>query len=267
MKKILAFILSVVALCCVFGCNNNENPDTESAKTANYTVEYYFENENGAYVKDEKFTAVKIGKINDTVTAPLLENLNGYVKFTHADSLESGVILSDGSLVLKVYYKAVKNNDNEKDENPSEPPSETANYTVEYYFGDENGVYAKDDKLTVIKSGKINETVIAPLLENLNGYEKFTHADSLESGVIVSDGSLVLKVYYKAVTCTVTFIINGNTVTKNVRKGTCVEAPAVENIDNVEYEWLCNGKEYNFSLPVYEDITITLSQWAPIVPI
>ena len=69
---------------------------------ANYTIEYYFADANGDYVKDDAKTVVKSGSIGATVTASA-EAFAGYVNNVEQGTA-TGVIAAGDELVLSLYY-------------------------------------------------------------------------------------------------------------------------------------------------------------------
>lgn len=78
------------------------NAKWEPSNETKYAVEYYLQNiDDDGYEFNKKtyFT----GNTGDNATAPAIE-YTGFTKVERAESIESGDILADGSLVLKVYY-------------------------------------------------------------------------------------------------------------------------------------------------------------------
>ncbi|MCM1043186.1 MAG: leucine-rich repeat protein [Corallococcus sp.] len=71
---------------------------------ADYTVEYYLENSDGAFVKSDKLTVQAQGIADSTATAER-KSITGYVfDETNAKNVDSAV-LSQTGIVLKLYYK------------------------------------------------------------------------------------------------------------------------------------------------------------------
>ncbi|MDQ0361694.1 hypothetical protein [Breznakia pachnodae] len=148
-----------------------------------YKVEHYLEQEDGTYAVED--TINMNGMTGDSVSATV-NIYDGYTfDNTVLGTLEDGTILGDGSLTLKLYYTA--NTD--------------TSYKVEHYLEQPNGTYVLED--TITETGTTGHTVYA----DDNTYAGYTLdttvAETIESGVIAGDGSLVLKLYYTANTDTV----------------------------------------------------------------
>ena len=80
---------------------------------SDYTVEHYFENEQGEYVLDpSKTQTMKDEFIGTTVNAVALTVADYTPNTTHADSVTSGVVYANNRLVLKVYYDNLNNDRN-----------------------------------------------------------------------------------------------------------------------------------------------------------
>ena len=76
-----------------------------TANDGEYKIEYYLEQEDGSYKKDETLTENLTGKIGEKVTAKG-KTIEGYTEdTTNTNRVVNGEIAEDGSLVLKVYYK------------------------------------------------------------------------------------------------------------------------------------------------------------------
>ncbi len=152
---------------------------------ANYTTEYYFENDLGVYVIDDDYTDVQVGTIGAVVNAVVI-TVPGYEEDTeYADRVASATVLADGTTTLKLYYKKTVT-----------PPT-TANYTTEYYFENDLGVYVIDDDYTDVQVGTIGDVVNAIVI-TVPGYEEDTeHADRVASATVLADGTTTLKLYYK----------------------------------------------------------------------
>ncbi len=109
----------------------------------------------------------------------------------------------------------------------------TYNYTVNYYFENLNGEYVLDDSLTVISSAEFGATVYAEInsVEHYNINEEKT----VKEGVIPANNGLILSVYYKRDTYTVTFDGNGGTLvsgeeTQTVKYEGSAVAPTYEMV-------------------------------------
>ncbi len=154
--------------------------------TAQYKIEYYFEQDGGSYVRDDNYTITDMAEVGAVVTAPVLITIpEGYEEnTTHADRLLSAAVAKDGSTVLKRYYK-----------------KQVAEFTVEYYFEQDGGSYVRDDNYTVVDSAVVGTVVTAPELSTIpEGYEENTaHADRVASATVLADGSTTLKLYYNKI--------------------------------------------------------------------
>ena len=141
-----------------------------------YKVEHYKQNPDGTYPERASETEEKNGKVGESVTA-IVKTYDGYTQDTENEKrIESGEIKEDGSLVLKVYYKANTN---------------TA-YRVEHYLQNlENTEYTIDSEATESKSGVTGAQTIAEEKE----YKGFT-AQSFEQKEIAGDGSTIIRIYY-----------------------------------------------------------------------
>ncbi len=79
--------------------------DTVKATDANYAVEYYLEQPDRSFVKDETHSGSLTGKIGETVTAEV-KNFNGYFfDANNENNVTSGTVYANDKLVLKRYYK------------------------------------------------------------------------------------------------------------------------------------------------------------------
>ena len=151
-----------------------------------YTVEHYKEQPDGSFIKDNSLTENKTGTTGTTATA-VAKNIPGYTEdVSNSNRVPSGTIAGDGSLVLKLYYKA----------NTNTP------YKVEHYIEQPDGSFLIDNSLTENKSGKTGATATATPKTILGYSEDTTNSNRVPSGTILGDGSLVLKLYYKANTDT-----------------------------------------------------------------
>ena len=99
---------------------------------ADYKVEYYYQNTEGEYKqKTERQPVTRSDKIGKTVSVTEDDKkpiYDGYeLSTTHNTSEQTGKVKSDGTTVLKVYFDIMK-----------------VNYTIEYYFLNDNGIYPKN---------------------------------------------------------------------------------------------------------------------------
>ena len=95
----------------------------------------------------------------------------------------------------------------------------TSTYTIEYYFEELNGSYTKDDYERVL-TGATDLTASTNGLEGVQidgedegvrvGFEVYReHENAQMSGIVTSDGSLVLRVYYRLIQYTLTLNSDG----------------------------------------------------------
>ena len=73
-------------------------------KTADYTMEYYLEGEDGTYSKVEASTKVELGEIGQTVEIEQKQFTDYELDVDNVNGNMQGEVLEDGSLVLKAYY-------------------------------------------------------------------------------------------------------------------------------------------------------------------
>lgn len=102
-------------------------------------------------------------------------------------------------------------------------------YKVEHYKEGLDGSYAlaETENLTDVA----NQTVLATA-KNYEGFSYNRNAlGTVPSGIVTSDGSLVLKLYYTRLSYTLTFDANGGTgsVTRQAKFGEPISVPAVTN--------------------------------------
>lgn len=78
----------------------------ETPTEANYTVETYLQS-NGAYPSTANSSVTRTGTVGETVNVTTSDKTpsSGYAYDTSASNVISGIVKSDGSLVLKVYFK------------------------------------------------------------------------------------------------------------------------------------------------------------------
>ncbi len=108
-----------------------------------------------------------------------------------------------------------------------------ANYTVNHYLENLTGTYAIDS--TEFLSGPVDESVNANI-KTLTGYLfNGEHASNVTSGIILTDNSLVLDVYYKREVYTVNFVDFNNTNLKTEQVKYLGAATAPTNPTRVGY--------------------------------
>jgi hypothetical protein len=142
-----------------------------------YTVKHYMEQEDGSYKLEEAES--KSGYVDSSVNADGNSYAGYTVDYDNTDTQRTGVLESSSELTLALYYKA--NTDTK--------------YVSEYYLQQEDGTYKLVDEIT--SAGTTGHTVSA----SFESYEDYVldlfHSETIVSGKINGDGSLVLKLYYK----------------------------------------------------------------------
>ncbi len=135
-------------------------------------------------------------------------------------------------------------------------------YTVEHYMEELDGSYPSTPNETENLSGSTGATVTA----TAQSYAGFTYdsnaSDSVSTGTVTADGSLVLKVYYTRNSYTVTWNSNGGTVDTNgattgkVKYGANITQPT-NNPTRTGYTFnLWTGYTENMTMPA-ADTTFT----------
>ena len=289
-----------------------------SATQYKYRVESYCQAIDGdAYVLERAVT--KTAAAGSSVTADVVAP-EGFTKVTKDESVESGVLDKDNSLVLKVYYdrnEYTLSLSSEKDStltgegtyryksSVSVSATTVAGYVFKGWYDGEKLVsdsrsfsyqIAKNASLTAKwEASDATQYVVEYYLQNVNDdeytkeeadftgvtgeiataeiktFEHFHHVDnaeSVESGVIAGDNSLVLKVYYDRDEYTV--ILNGGdnavetTGAGKYRYGKeiTVNVTSVGGFDFVAWK---EGDEkvsddHQFTLTVKRDIALT-AEW------
>ena len=100
----------------------------------------------------------------------------------------------------------------------------TTEYKVEHYFMDQNGNYPTSSAVVETLTGTTGTKAVAKV-KNESGYKVVNHGNTVASGTIAADGSLVLKLYYERV-YTLTFVdYNGDRAYQTeISYGTSVES-------------------------------------------
>lgn len=152
------------------------NPDTS------YRVEHYLQNlDNTNYTIDNNATEHKKGVTGRQTTAKA-KTYDGFI----AQSFSQEIIAGDGSTVVRIYYN--RNRDTV--------------YKVEHYKQKADGTYPETASETENKTG-ITGDIVSATAKTYAGYtEDISNTDRITTGTISGDGSLVLKLYYKANTNT-----------------------------------------------------------------
>ena len=150
-----------------------------------YTVEFYYQNTDGTYPTSANSSETRQGKTDSTVSvtaADKADKENGkYVYDGDAANVESGTVVADGSLVLKLYFKLNQ-----------------ASCTVRYLWNNTNEKVA-DDK--VVPDMTVSQTYTESPI-TVDGCTP-VNSDS-KSITIVPDSSknVIIFYYYKNVTLT-----------------------------------------------------------------
>ena len=212
---------------------------TVVSETKGYKVEHYKQQENKEYKIEE--TENKTGVVGTTVTADKKE-YEGYT-FNSSKSKNSGVVLVDGSLTLKMYYDFEQI---------------VSSFIVKHYKEDENGTYVEVKEEETTETGTIGEIVKARV-KSYEGYiyNKNKSEESI-SGEVAEDGSLVLGVYYRRLKAPYIEIITKDSETQEVKEG--VKATLFDNegkeiltgvsdeVGKVAFENLEKEKEYSYKI-------------------
>ncbi|MDQ0360129.1 hypothetical protein [Breznakia pachnodae] len=148
-----------------------------------YKVEHYLEQKDGSFQLDSSdlFIATAGSNVSATVKTYTTHKHDA----THSLTVESGVVAHDGSLVLRLYYVLEKN--------PSVAPTE-ATYKVEYYLEQSDGSYVLKESDTI--AGTIGASVNADAKVFVGYKLDKTISETIESGIVLADSSLTLRLYY-----------------------------------------------------------------------
>ncbi len=135
-------------------------------------------------------------------------------------------------------------------------------YSVEYY-GAELGEDGNYQLLTVQKLTGTTDTTVTAEIKTFQGYEEDTdNAARVVSGIVKGDGSSVLKVYYKRMGCTLTFVdLSGVTLkTATVEYGAKgVAEPETDGYvidDDTIWYWSVNGARYDADNTVWQNTIV-----------
>ncbi len=110
-------------------------------------------------------------------------------------------------------------------------PSSDTPYTVEHYFESLDGTFILDETKTQILQGTTETPVNASYVNVVGFNPDEQNANKVDSGVVIGDGSLTLKLYYVRTLHTVSISVNGSdygtvdkTLLQNVKYGTPITA-------------------------------------------
>ena len=141
--------------------------------TVAYKVEHYLQNTDGTYpTEPTNFHYHYDGTTGEKVTAIIMD----YPQFTYDDSIStrSGIVLGDGSLVLKLYYAR-----------------NIYTVTYEYDYDDPTQIPAGAPALPAPSDHRAGETVTLEAVPTLEGYT-FVGWASYRSDVIITDGKILM---------------------------------------------------------------------------
>ncbi len=131
-------------------------------------------------------------------------------------------------------------------------------YTVQYYTECDTGYELKHE---VQKTAATGETVFADII-SITGYEYISGEDGEKLvGVVNENGTLVLKVYYKAVSHTVSFEVNGGSDVESivVAHNGKITAPTTEREGYTFDGWYTNAsltRAFDFDSEIKRDTTL-----------
>lgn len=214
-----------------------------------------FENEKGTYsfravvynIPESEYSA-------NVVARSYVKRADGQIEYgksaVKSISYVAGRALSDESATFTAAQKALL-----------EKFAGEANYTVEHYFENVNGEYAIDESKTQLLKGFCYTDVSAEPLSAERYSEDTAHADRVAAGMVKSDGTLVLKLYYKLDRLNVTFNFGTSqqNVVAEVRFGGKVSADYAEKDALYPYDligWQKDGTDFDFNAPIVEDVTL-----------
>ena len=123
-------------------------------------------------------------------------------------AIESGVVNADGTLVLRMYYAADPNTLVTVERwtvtipNANEPNNKVTDlYDTTYYGGNyNNNGFFTDTWLTLQVVANAGQTIPEGYLGVLapKGYHYIDHPNEILSGIVLGDGSLLLRIYFEA---------------------------------------------------------------------
>ena len=205
-----------------------------------YTVEHYLENLDGSYALDT--TEPLKGTTDTTVTAAAKSYDNFTYDSTVPDTVASGNIAGDGSLVLKLFYTR-----------------NTYDYTVRHIKQLPDGSYDEANAEVETLSGKF-EALAAVTAKDYGSHYPTNDADTKQN--IKIEKGLTIDVKYDLDEHTLTFETNGGSAIKpvTVRHGNAVARPADPTKDKYTFiGWYADPEfteEYDFATVLEADKTI-----------
>ena len=205
-----------------------------------YTVEHYLENLDGSYALDT--TEPLKGTTDTTVTAAAKSYDNFTYDSTVPDTVASGNIAGDGSLVLKLFYTR-----------------NTYDYTVRHIKQLPDGSYDEANAEVETLSGKV-EALAAVTAKDYGSHYPTNDADTKQN--IKIEKGLTIDVKYDLDEHTLTFETNGGSAINpiTVRHGNAVARPADPTKDKYTFiGWYADPEfteEYDFATVLEADKTI-----------
>lgn len=205
-----------------------------------YTVEHYLENLDGNYALDT--TEHLKGTTDTTVTAAAKSYDNFTYDSTVPDTVASGNIAGDGSLVLKLFYTR-----------------NTYDYTVRHIKQLPDGSYDEANAEVETLSGKF-EALAAVTAKDYGEHYPTNDADTKQN--IKIEKGLTIDVKYNLDEHTLTFETNGGSAINpvTVRHGNAVARPADPTKDKYTFiGWYADPEfteEYDFATVLEADKTI-----------
>mgnify|MGYP001021731986 CR=1 FL=1 len=205
-----------------------------------YTVEHYLENLGGSYALDT--TEPLKGTTDTTVTAAAKSYDNFTYDSTVPDTVASGNIAADGSLVLKLFYTR-----------------NTYDYTVRHIKQLPDGSYDEANAEVETLSGKF-EAFAAVTAKDYGEHYPTNDADTKQN--IKIEKGLTIDVKYDLDEHTLTFETNGGSAINpiTVRHGNAVARPADPTKDKYTFiGWYADPEfteEYDFATVLEADKTI-----------
>lgn len=205
-----------------------------------YTVEHYLENLDGSYALDT--TEPLKGTTDTTVTAAAKSYDNFTYDSTVPDTVASGNIAADGSLVLKLFYTR-----------------NTYDYTVRHIKQLPDGSYDEANAEVETLSGKF-EALAAVTAKDYGSHYPTNNADTKQN-IKIEEG-LTIDVKYDLDKHTLTFETNGGSAINpvTVRHGNAVARPADPTKDKYTFiGWYADPEfteEYDFATVLEADKTI-----------
>lgn len=205
-----------------------------------YTVEHYLENLDGNYALDT--TEHLKGTTDTTVTAAAKSYDNFTYDSTVPDTVASGNIAGDGSLVLKLFYTR-----------------NTYDYTVRHIKQLPDGSYDEANAEVETLSGKF-EALAAVTAKDYGSHYPTNDADTKQN-IKIEEG-LTIDVKYDLDEHTLTFETNGGSAINpvTVRHGNAVARPADPTKDKYTFiGWYADPEfteEYDFATVLEADKTI-----------